>query len=172
MHRSLSNSRIGSAVLALGTMVIVTCAVVALATRGVGELPAGAELVGWGFAVSASVAAIALGYWARRRNPNRTLIWGTWRGAVAMVSAGLLTVLTWSLLFYGSGSYDKGGYARIAVALLFLFGSMVVAIVLAARVLARATLRDLVPLAGVVTIALLSFVGTIVLLPIALRGWA
>ena len=128
--------------------------------------------MGWGFAVAASVAAIALGYWARRRNPGRTLIWGTWRGAVAMVSVGLLTVLTWSLFFYGSGSYDKGGYARIAVALLFLLGSMVIAIVLAARVLARATLRDLVPLGSLVAIAMLSFVGTVVLLPIALRGWA
>jgi hypothetical protein len=48
---------------------------------------------------------------------------------------------------------------------------MVVAIVAAARVLARATLRDLIPLTSLAAIAVLRFVGTLLLLPVAIRGW-
>lgn len=167
MDRRLTDLATGLAVPL--TFLLLTRLVVGVATAAVGELPAGAELAGWAFAVSASVAAVLLGLWARRIDSARPLSWGAWRGAFAMGCAGALALAVWAVLFYGSGSYEKGGYARLAFALLFLIGSMVLAILVSARMLAKVTLRDAFSVVGVVAVVLLSFIGTIVLLPMLCR---
>jgi hypothetical protein len=120
-------------------------------------------LVAWSFGVSAVVAALMVATWARRGRIDQAFVTAVVRRLAPFAFAGLLTVIVWYALFYGSGPYEKGGYERLASAFALVVAAMSVAVVAAARLVARATIRDAARIAKVVAVTMLAFVGTFAL---------
>lgn len=135
----------------------------ALLDARLGPLPAGAELLLWAYAVAAWVAAISLGVWSLRS--GRGFGSGLLGGYTAMLIAGLLTLVFWLGLFYGAGTYEKGGYGRLIFGLLALVLTTAGALVIAARLVVQASRRDIPQVAAFVGLVLLGLLAGLVVLP-------
>lgn len=144
-----------------GFVVVVAVATAAAAIRSaealLGGLPAGSELVAWAFVAAALVASMSVSHWAHAERGASPLAAIVFRALVIFAVAGFITAIAWYGLFYASGSYDKGGYQRLATALGLLVVGMVISAVVAARLIANASGRDTRRIATVVALMLLTF---------------
>ena len=131
-----------------------------------GPLPVGSESVLWAYVLAACVAAVTLGAWSRRADPSRGFDFGLLGGYGAMLIAGVLTLVVWFGLFYGTGAYEKGGYSRLMTGLLALLLITAFALTIAARLVASASRRDLWRVASFVGLGLFAFLAVLVALPL------
>lgn len=129
-----------------------------------GPLPTGAGTVAWLYFVAATFAGLALSHGQRRKTRALVLSY------IVVLVAVLLTLATWIPLFYGSGTYVKGGYERLRVAAMLHVVCLAMSALIAPRLLPSARLRQSASVAIVAPISLLVLALALVFLLAQLRA--